>query len=129
MNVPQATANPVILVTVATRDIGLAAARMLVDRGATVIIGSRDESRARQAAAKPGGRAEALQIDITQQLAAGLPDAMINSICPGWCRTDMGGPQAPLSPEQGTDTLVWLALDAPPDLRATFVKVRKVIRW
>lgn len=40
MNVPQATANPVILVTGATRDIGLAAASMLAHRGTTVIIGS-----------------------------------------------------------------------------------------
>lgn len=51
MNSRDATANPVILVTGATCGIGLAAARMLVDRGAMVIIDSRDESRAQQTAA------------------------------------------------------------------------------
>jgi NAD(P)-dependent dehydrogenase (short-subunit alcohol dehydrogenase family) len=38
---------------------------------------------------------------------------LINSVCPGWVRTDMGGSQAPLSPEQGADTPAWLA--TPPD--------------
>jgi NAD(P)-dependent dehydrogenase (short-subunit alcohol dehydrogenase family) len=27
----------------------------------------------------------------TQQLTAALPDVMTNSMCPGWCRTEMGG--------------------------------------
>jgi NAD(P)-dependent dehydrogenase (short-subunit alcohol dehydrogenase family) len=66
---------------------------------------------------------------LTQQLTAALPRVMVNSMCPGWCRTDMGGPDAPLSPEEGADTLVWLALDAPRDLRGKFVKQRKVIPW
>jgi hypothetical protein len=33
----------------------------------------------------------------------------VNSACPGWVRTDMGGPEATLSAEQGADTPVWLA--------------------
>jgi hypothetical protein len=41
----------------------------------------------------------------------------------------MGGPNAPLSADEGADTLVWLALDAPPSLRGKFVKERKVIPW
>jgi hypothetical protein len=28
---------------------------------------------------------------------------------PGWVKTDMGGPEAPLSPEDGADTAVYLA--------------------
>ena len=66
---------------------------------------------------------------LTQQLTAALPRVMVNSMCPGWCRTEMGGPDAPLSPEEGADTLVWLAMDAPHDLRGAFVKQRKVIAW
>lgn len=65
----------------------------------------------------------------TQQLTAALPDVMVNSMCPGWCRTEMGGPDAPLSADEGADTLVWLALDAPYSLRGSFVKERKVIPW
>jgi hypothetical protein len=34
-----------------------------------------------------------------------LADAM----CPGHCRTDMGGENAPRSAEEGADTIVWLA--------------------
>jgi len=66
---------------------------------------------------------------LTQQLTAALPEIMVNSMCPGWCRTDMGGPDAPLSADEGADTLVWLALDAPRSLRGKFVKQRKVIPW
>ncbi len=66
---------------------------------------------------------------LTQQLTAALPDVMVNSMCPGWCRTEMGGPEAPRSAEEGADTLVWLALDAPHSLRGKFVKDREVIPW
>ena len=66
---------------------------------------------------------------LTQQLTAAFPDVMVNSMCPGWCRTEMGGPNAPLSPDEGADTLVWLALDAPRSLRGSFVKQRKAIPW
>ena len=33
----------------------------------------------------------------------------INSVCPGWVRTQMGGEQAPLSVEQGAEGIVWAA--------------------
>lgn len=66
---------------------------------------------------------------LTQQLTAALPDVMVNSMCPGWCRTEMGGSDAPRTPEEGADTLVWLALDAPHELRGQFIKDRSVIGW
>lgn len=66
---------------------------------------------------------------LTQQLTAALPQVMVNSMCPGWCRTEMGGGDAPRSPEEGADTLTWLALEAPHDLRGKFVKDRAVIPW
>eukprot|EP00002_Diphylleia_rotans_P004864 TRINITY_DN1377_c0_g1_i1.p1 TRINITY_DN1377_c0_g1~~TRINITY_DN1377_c0_g1_i1.p1 ORF type:complete len:263 (-),score=71.28 TRINITY_DN1377_c0_g1_i1:218-1006(-) len=34
---------------------------------------------------------------------------LINSCCPGWCKTDMGGPRAQLSPSEGAETPVFLA--------------------
>jgi len=66
---------------------------------------------------------------LTQQLAAALPDVMVNAMCPGWCRTDMGGAEAPLSAEQGADTMVWLALEAPRRHRAKFFRERREIAW
>jgi len=33
----------------------------------------------------------------------------VNSVCPGWVRTDMGGENAQRSVEQGADTITWLA--------------------
>jgi NAD(P)-dependent dehydrogenase (short-subunit alcohol dehydrogenase family) len=66
---------------------------------------------------------------LTQQLTAALPEVMINSMCPGWCRTEMGGSDAPRTPDEGADTLTWLALDAPHTLRGKFVKDRVVIPW
>jgi len=40
----------------------------------------------------------------------GKNDILLNCCCPGWVRTDMAGPKAPLSPDQGAETPVYLAL-------------------
>ena len=34
---------------------------------------------------------------------------LVNACCPGWVRTDMGGPLAPLSPSEGAKTPLFLA--------------------
>jgi len=66
---------------------------------------------------------------ITSQLAAALPKFAINSVCPGWVRTDMGGRGATRSVEEGADTVVWLAIDAPQELTGKFLRDRKEIPW
>ncbi|MFL6530463.1 MAG: SDR family NAD(P)-dependent oxidoreductase [Chthoniobacterales bacterium] len=66
---------------------------------------------------------------VTAQLAAALPKFAINSVCPGWVRTDMGGSGATRSVEEGADTIVWLATDAPHKLTGKFIKDRKEIPW
>lgn len=66
---------------------------------------------------------------VTVQLAAALPKFAVNSVCPGWVRTDMGGENATRSVAEGAATIVWLATDAPHDLTGKFVKDRKVIPW
>jgi NAD(P)-dependent dehydrogenase (short-subunit alcohol dehydrogenase family) len=66
---------------------------------------------------------------LTQQLTAALPDVIVNSMCPGWCRTEMGGNDAPRTADEGAETLTWLALEAPHDLRGKFIKDLTVIPW
>ena len=66
---------------------------------------------------------------VTVQLAAALPKFAINSVCPGWVRTEMGGENASRSVEEGADTIVWLASEAPQDLTGKFLRDRKEIPW
>lgn len=66
---------------------------------------------------------------VTSQLAAALPKFAVNSVCPGWVRTDMGGENARLSVSEGASGVVWLAVEAPHDLTGQFFKERKVIPW
>jgi NAD(P)-dependent dehydrogenase (short-subunit alcohol dehydrogenase family) len=66
---------------------------------------------------------------VTVQLAAALPKFAVNSVCPGWVRTDMGGQNASRSVEEGADTIVWLASEAAHDLTGKFLRDRKEIPW
>jgi NAD(P)-dependent dehydrogenase (short-subunit alcohol dehydrogenase family) len=53
----------------------------------------------------------------------------VNSLCPGWVRTEMGGPNASRSVEEGADTAVWLADEAPHRLTGRFFRDRQEIPW
>lgn len=66
---------------------------------------------------------------VTAQLAAALPKFAVNSVCPGWVRTEMGGEDATRSVAEGAASIVWLATEAPQNLTGKFVKDRKVIPW
>ena len=66
---------------------------------------------------------------VTSQLAAALPKFAVNSVCPGWVRTDMGGSNATRSILEGAAGIVWLAADAPQDQTSKFWRDRKVIPW
>lgn len=228
-------ASPIILITGATRGIGFAAAKQLIERGAKVILSSRDLARAQSAARMLGPSASSIAFDLsdeatihravkeiseqvghldvlvnnaatlldhyeellsltaevfretletniigtlrviqtfvpllektaasriinvssgagqldgepqswapaysisktavnmlTQQMTAALPKFTVNSMCPGWCRTEMGGQEAPRSAEEGAETITWLALDALPSKRGGFYRDRERISW
>jgi NAD(P)-dependent dehydrogenase (short-subunit alcohol dehydrogenase family) len=66
---------------------------------------------------------------VTAQLAAALPKFAVNSVCPGWVQTDMGGANATRSVEDGAAGIVWLAADAPQNETGKFWRDRKVIPW
>lgn len=68
---------------------------------------------------------------ITCLLAAALKEkgVAVNSVCPGWCRTEMGGSGAPRSAEEGAAGIVWLAGDAPQNKTGLFWRDREVIPW
>jgi len=68
---------------------------------------------------------------VTRQFAAALrgKGVTVNSVCPGWVKTDMGGPNAPRTVQQGADTVTWLATEAPRDLTGQFLRDRRVIPW
>ncbi|XP_040836727.1 carbonyl reductase [NADPH] 1 [Ochotona curzoniae] len=56
---------------------------------------------------------------------------LLNACCPGWVRTDMAGPTAPKSPEEGAETPMYLAL-LPLDAEGPhgqFVMEKKVEPW
>lgn len=58
----------------------------------------------------------------------GEVDISINSVCPGWVKTDMGGANATRSLEKGVETTVWLAtMDSPP--RGKFLRDKQEIPW
>lgn len=51
-----------------------------------------------------------------------------NSVCPGWVRTEMGGEEAPRSPEEGAETPTWLArIKSGPS--GLFWRDKSVIDW
>lgn len=54
---------------------------------------------------------------------------LVNSMCPGWVKTDMGGPGATRTPEQGVDTMVWLANLPDGGPTGAFFRDRKPIAW
>ncbi len=68
---------------------------------------------------------------VTRILAAEMADSgvKVNSVCPGWCRTDLGGLDAPRSPEQGIDTVVWLATLPEAGPSGGFFRDRQPIPW
>jgi NAD(P)-dependent dehydrogenase (short-subunit alcohol dehydrogenase family) len=68
---------------------------------------------------------------VTRILAAELSgaDIKVNAMCPGWVRTDMGGPNAERSVEQGADTAVWLATLPKEGPSGGFFRDREPIPW
>ncbi len=79
----------------------------------------------------PGYRMSKVSLNaLTKMLASELGEfgIYINSVCPGWVRTDMGGPQANLSISEGVETILWL-VDCEPSPQGDFLRDKKPIEW
>jgi len=81
---------------------------------------------------QPGYRMSKTALNtLTVMLAAELvgTNILVNSMCPGWVRTDMGSPNADRSVEEGADTAVWLATLPDDGPTGGFFEDRKPIPW
>jgi NAD(P)-dependent dehydrogenase (short-subunit alcohol dehydrogenase family) len=62
-------------------------------------------------------------------VAVGEDDILVNSMCPGWVRTDMGGQNATRSVEKGAETAVWLAMLPHGGPTGGFFRDKQPIPW
>ncbi|NET01252.1 MAG: SDR family oxidoreductase [Sphaerospermopsis sp. SIO1G2] len=58
-----------------------------------------------------------------------MHNILVNSVCPGWVKTDMGGKAAPLTPEQGVNTIIWLATLPDGSSTGNFFRDRQPLAW
>jgi NAD(P)-dependent dehydrogenase (short-subunit alcohol dehydrogenase family) len=78
----------------------------------------------------PGYRVSKTALNaLTRVLSNEEPGVLVNSMCPGWVRTDMGGPSATRSVEEGADTAVWLATLPDDGPTGGFFRNREPIPW
>jgi len=54
-------------------------------------------------------------------------DILINCMCPGWVKTDLGGEGATRDVSEGADTALWLAMLATGGPSGLFFRDREVI--
>lgn len=68
---------------------------------------------------------------VTKQFSFSLKEKHIsvNSVSPGWVKTDMGGANAERTVEKGAETIVWLADEAPQSLSGKFFRDKEELDW
>ncbi len=79
----------------------------------------------------------ALVRNLAHETGLGSRGLLVDAVCPNHSRTDMGGPDAPLSAEEGAQTAIWLAtrnfdLTGVSDqerLTGVLWEERKVVPW
>lgn len=70
----------------------------------------------------------ALTVTVAAEIPRGV-DVLVNSVDPGWVRTDMGGPDAPRSIEQGVESIVWAATLPPGGPTGGFFRDGRPLPW
>ena len=80
----------------------------------------------------PGYRVSKTALNaLTRILASELRGSgiLVNSVCPGWVQTEMGGSGAPRPVEEGADTPVWAATLPKGGPTGGFFRDRRPISW
>lgn len=98
--------------------------------GRIVNLSSRMGSLANMSGGAPAYRSSKAALNaLTRVAAAENPLLRINAMHPGWVNTGMGGDGAPLSPEEGADTAIWLAKLPTDGPTGGFYYERREIDW
>jgi len=82
------------------------------DYGRIVFLSSGMGALSEMGGGSPGYRISKAGVNaLVRMLAAETAgtNVLVNAACPGWVRTDMGGPNATRTVAEGADTAVWLA--------------------
>jgi NAD(P)-dependent dehydrogenase (short-subunit alcohol dehydrogenase family) len=80
----------------------------------------------------PGYRVSKTGLNVlTRMLTAelGEENILVNSVCPGWVRTDMGGAGASRSVEEGAASVLWAARLGPDGPTGGFFRDGRPIPW
>ncbi len=70
--------------------------------------------------------------NLSYETGLGARGFLVDAICPGHCRTDMGGPDAPRSAQEGAATAIWLAtreFEVGKDKTGLLWEDQQVVDW
>ena len=73
----------------------------------------------------------ALTKNLAAELGGGKRGVFVDAVCPGHCKTDMGGQDAPRTAAQGAETITWLAAREVNDQTKTGLiwEDRAIVPW
>ncbi len=71
----------------------------------------------------------AMTVLLARELEKDYPKVLVNAACPGWVKTELGGPDAPRTTDEGADTIVWLATLPDKGPNGGLFRDRAVYPW
>ena len=106
----------------------------MVDRGYGRVVNVSSESGSFASGPHNGayGMSKAALNALTVTVSAEVPsdvDVLVNAVCPGWVATDMGGPSAPRTLEEGAAGIVWAATLPAGGPRGGFFRDGEPLAW
>jgi NAD(P)-dependent dehydrogenase (short-subunit alcohol dehydrogenase family) len=101
-------------------------------RGRIVNVSSESGSLAVMGAGTPAYSVSKAALNaLTRMLADELRSSgiLVNSVCPGWVATEMGGPDAPRTVEEGAASVIWAATLPDSGPTGGFFRDGKPLAW